>query len=180
MKKTLILAATSLAAFGLPVPASAQHGHFIVAQSGYGVTAFGVGARIGPERTLWTGESWRVDHDWKFRIARWGSHRAESRAKSLWDFGAYQSLRILPLATGTFVPFAEGALGMHVLTHARIGDRAISTAFQFGQHLAVGARFGERHAYSLAVRAEHVSNANIKRPNDGVSFFGFEFQYDWR
>jgi lipid A 3-O-deacylase len=164
---------------GVPC-ALAEQAHFVQAQHGYGVTAFAVGARIGDGRILWERRGWRLEQDWKARIGRWASHREHSRAPSLWEVAAYPSLRFACTDAQGLAPFAEGGIGVHLLTHTRVGDRNMSTAFQFGEHMAVGARFGKEFAYSLAARAEHVSNANIKKPNDGVSFYGIELQYRWR
>ena len=175
MLRALIAAALA----GAPVGAAAEVVPFLHAQQGYGVTVWGVGARIGPERTLWKGGAWRIDHDFNVRLSRWLSHREQRRAFALWEVGAWNTLRFLA-PRPDYTPFAEAGLAMHLLTHTRIGDRALGTAFQFGQHVALGVRFGPGQAYTIAARMEHVSNADIKKPNDGVSMAGFEFRYAWR
>jgi len=163
-----------------PAASGAQNAIFTQVQHGYGVTSYAVGARVAPERVLRQWRSSRLEQDWNVRLARWGAHRANSRARSLWDVAAYPTLRWIAVDRRAPVPFLEGGLGAHLMSRTRIGDRNISTAFQFGEHIAVGMRFGPDGAHALAFRAEHVSNAGIRKPNDGVSFYGIELQYGWR
>ena len=41
-------------------------------------------------------------------------------------------------------PYVEAGIGLHLLSHSSIGDKRLSTAFQFGDHLGVGYRFGAK------------------------------------
>jgi lipid A 3-O-deacylase len=80
---------------------------------------------------------------------------------------------------GAVTPFVQGGLGVHLVSHASIGDRRLGTSFHFGQQVIFGIRFGQGRRHSLAARAEHVSNGDLKDPNDGVSFYGLEYRYGW-
>ena len=53
----------------------------------------------------------------------------------------------------------------------------MSTAFQFGNHIGVGYRFGAKGSYDLGYRFQHLSNASIKRPNAGINFNQVRLQY---
>ena len=65
--------------------------------------------------------------------------------------------------------FIEGGIGLNLIGPTyRAGRKRFSTAFNFGDHLAVGRQFGERH--ELALRVQHFSNAGIKQPNPGEDF----------
>ena len=68
--------------------------------------------------------------------------------------------------------FVEGGLGVHLLSHTRINnDRIFSTAFQFGEQIGVGVSwFGQKNEYELVLYGQHVSNANIKLPNWGLTY----------
>jgi len=67
--------------------------------------------------------------------------------------------------------FLEGGIGIRLLSDATLyDDRHFSTAFQFGELLGVGVRFGPSQIYEVGMRIEHISNGGIKEPNDGVSF----------
>jgi hypothetical protein len=76
--------------------------------------------------------------------------------------------------------FLEGGIGFHLLSGTQIDDqRALSTAFQFGEFAGLGVQYGDRRQYTLSVRVHHVSTGGIKRPNDGLTYtmlsFGFRF-----
>jgi lipid A 3-O-deacylase PagL len=43
----------------------------------------------------------------------------------------------------------------------------------------VGLRFGARQALEFGVRIQHMSNADIKEPNDGVTFASLRFAAHW-
>ncbi|MBJ9974133.1 acyloxyacyl hydrolase [Pseudomonas sp. S75] len=50
-----------------------------------------------------------------------------------------------------------------------------STAFQFTQALGLGYRFGRGAAYEVSLRAQHVSNGRIKKPNPGEDLVRLRF-----
>ena len=63
-------------------------------------------------------------------------------------------------------PYAEAGIGTHLFSNTKLGNRDFSTAFQFGSIVGVGVGFGERGQYELSYRFQHLSNADIKKPND--------------
>ena len=68
-------------------------------------------------------------------------------------------------------PFVEGGVGAHLLSHTQLqGGPRLGTAFQFGEWIGTGIRLGPAGAWELALRIEHMSNADIKLPNDGITF----------
>jgi opacity protein-like surface antigen len=64
-------------------------------------------------------------------------------------------------------PYAEAGIGTHLISETRLGRRNLSTAFQFGSLVGLGVGFGDRGQYELSYRFQHISNADIKQPNDG-------------
>ena len=74
-------------------------------------------------------------------------------------------------------PYFEGGIGAHLLSRTQIGDKRLSTKFQFGDHLGLGYRFGAKGAWDLGYRFQHLSNGGIKRPNDGINFHQVRLQY---
>ena len=77
-------------------------------------------------------------------------------------------------------PYAEVGVGAHLLSRTQLrGGPSLGTAFQFGEWLGAGMRFGAGRALELGLRIEHLSNAGIKLPNDGLTFvaarFGWQF-----
>lgn len=76
--------------------------------------------------------------------------------------------------------YAEAGIGAHYLSRTSIGGRRFSTRFQFGDHLGFGYRFGAKGAYDLSYRFQHLSNADIKKPNAGIDFHQIRLQYWFR
>jgi hypothetical protein len=74
-------------------------------------------------------------------------------------------------------PYAELGIGAHVLSRTSLGGKRFSTMFQFGDHVGVGYRFGAKGAFDLSYRYQHLSNASIKRPNNGINFNQIRLQY---
>lgn len=72
--------------------------------------------------------------------------------------------------------FVEGGIGLNVLTPLyRRGDKRFSTAFNFGDHLAVGKRFGAQQEHEVALRLQHFSNGGIEHPNPGENFLQLRY-----
>jgi lipid A 3-O-deacylase len=75
--------------------------------------------------------------------------------------------------------FVEAGVGLNfVATRYRAGDRRFSTRLNFGDHIALGLRFGERRQHELQLRVEHFSNAGLRKPNPGEDFG--QVRYVWR
>jgi lipid A 3-O-deacylase len=75
--------------------------------------------------------------------------------------------------------FAEAGIGANVLLPVyRSSDKSFSTAFNVGDHLAVGRAFGASGRHELALRVQHFSKAGIKHPNPGENFV--QLRHSWR
>jgi len=96
---------------------------------------------------------------------------------SLFALGVYPVLRLDLQPMGGVVPYIEGAIGFNLLSHTWIENRRLSTAFQFGEFVGVGVSFGDKLQFDLGARYQHISNADIKRPNDGLTYPSIVFQY---
>jgi hypothetical protein len=110
-------------------------------------------------------------------VSYWRGTQEPNAHRSLWDFGLMPVLRWS--APGTASPrfFAEAGVGVHMLTAVRINNnRIFSTAFQFGEQAGVGLAFGPDDRYELGAYVQHVSNARIKEPNDGLTYVGVLFR----
>ena len=109
-------------------------------------------------------------------IGQWRtSGRAEDRTFT--QFGVTPMLRFYPTAieSGWFV---EGGIGANIISPLyQNGDKHFSTAFNFGDRLGVGRRFGEREAHELSLRVEHFSNCRTKEPNPGENFIELRYAY---
>jgi len=121
--------------------------------------------------------NWHLSGYWDLALGYWDQDGAVAPGEhsSLADIGLTPVLRWQRNdMTGVYV---EAGIGLHLLSHSSIGGRRMSTAFQFGDHIGVGYRFGARQAYDLSYRFQHMSNASIKRPNPGINFNQIRLQY---
>ncbi len=127
-------------------------------------------------------KTWPVDPDWSLSLRRtagvalWHASDAESN-RSLVDFRAYPVLRLdLAPSQDSFrtskAAWAERA-DAHVDRGAVNSARRSSSANSSG----LGVAFGDKREFDIGVRYQHISNADIKQPNDGLTFGSMVFQY---
>ena len=127
---------------------------------------------------------WSFDNDWslslygKGKVALWQGREHDAENRHVVDFGAYPVLHLERSTAGQVSPYFEASVGVNLLSKTQINDnRKFSTAFQFGEFLGGGVAFGEKRQYELGLRVQHVSNGNIKFPNDGLTYGSLVFQY---
>jgi hypothetical protein len=109
-------------------------------------------------------------------VSRWQSHGGRpSETAALTQVALVPVLRYR-FDAGRSPWFAEGGIGATFTSSIyREGDVQFSTSFNFGDHVGVGYSFGAGWKNEVALRAEHFSNAGIKRPNPGKSFIELRF-----
>jgi lipid A 3-O-deacylase len=73
--------------------------------------------------------------------------------------------------------YVEGGIGAHLLSHSQLGDRRFSTLVQFGTHVGIGIRFGDKGRFDVSYRHQHLSNGGIKEPNNGIDFDQIRVRY---
>lgn len=132
---------------------------------------------IGVLRNLpvsWLGE--RAKLYGELSLSRW-----EARPHSPTDTGTLVQLGLKPvlryvLIRGSVPTFAEFGIGLTVTSEVyRKSERKFSSAFNFGDHLAIGWAFGARREHEVVLRIEHFSNGNIRMPNPGENFREFRY-----
>jgi hypothetical protein len=107
------------------------------------------------------------------QVAYWHGQQRPTAYESLWDTSLTPVLRWLSPDVAEARWFIEAGVGAHVLSATRINnDRVFSTAFQFGESAGAGVAFGDHHRYEVGVYVQHVSNARLKEPNNGLTFVG--------
>lgn len=90
---------------------------------------------------------------------------------SMWQISAIPIMRWWP--TQGF--FLEAGVGPTLLNRTEFAGHDLSTQFQFGSYLGVGALINDRH--HIGVHYSHYSNANIKKPNPGLNVIQFAYTY---
>lgn len=109
---------------------------------------------------------------WEVSIGRWESHRdGPTSSAFVTQAGITPVLRYEPADDAAASWFVEAGIGANLVVPLyESGAKRFSTRFNFGNHLAVGRRFGARRGHELALRLQHFSNAGIRRPNPGENF----------
>lgn len=122
----------------------------------------------------------RLSLYWEASLGRWRGEGADGRRGNAWitQFGLTPVLRWQTAAAGQ-AWFVEGGIGANLLLPVyRSGGKSFSTHFNFGDHLALGRRFGAAGEHELALRLQHFSNGGIRHPNPGENFL--QLRYAWR
>jgi len=121
----------------------------------------------------------RASGYWESSIGQWRTDKpAGGRSTALvTQIGLTPVLRLSPSAWRRGW-FAELGIGANVLFPVyRNDEKAFSTAFNFGDHIAVGRRFGQELRQETSIRFQHFSNAGIKHPNPGENFIQLRYAY---
>jgi len=114
---------------------------------------------------------WRLSGYWEAEAGQWRSTSAAGKRRRFTDIGFTPVFRFEQQALSAVAPYLEAGIGAHFISpEFNNADRRFSTVFQFGDHLGIGARFGERHQFDLGYRFQHLSNGSIKQPNPGINF----------
>ena len=130
------------------------------------------------EWDLWGG---RVGGYWELSVSRWSYPTRDGRRDAwLGQFGVTPTFRYR-LAEGTSPWFVEAGVGASATTTLYETQRKrFSSSFNFATRIGVGRNFGESGQHELSLRAEHFSNAGIKRPNPGEDFAQLRYSYRFR
>ena len=134
------------------------------------------------ERTWLNDGAWYVGGYWDAELAYMESDHKNSENDNLFDLGltpVFRMQRDATLSSGVS-PYAEVGIGPHLISETRLGKQQYSTAFQFGSLIGFGLGFGDKGQYELSYRFQHISNADIKTPNNGINLhilrLGYSFQ----
>lgn len=107
-------------------------------------------------------------------VGRWHTE-GQRGGTTAWptQLGATPVLRLYPSRAPNW--FAEVGVGPnYIVPIFHSGEKRFSTEFNFGDHAAVGRRFG---ASEVSLRIEHFSNAGISHPNPGENFFQVRYAH---
>lgn len=111
----------------------------------------------------------RLDLVGELGVSYWKA--AGSRSPDAWQLSA------IPLVRWTFHDrfYVEAGVGPTVFTRTTVAGERISSAFQFGDQIGVGAYLSNNSR--LGLRFAHFSNAGMKQPNPGLGVFELTYTY---
>jgi lipid A 3-O-deacylase len=130
-----------------------------------------LGAQWNWSKKWFADRPWQLGAYWDLQVGHWTAQ------EGITDIGFTPVFR-LQHAYPTGTAYIEGAVGFHLLSNQRISaHRFFSTRFQYGDHIGVGTRFGDRRRYDVSLRLQHLSNGGLEHPNPGINFFQARLQY---
>lgn len=143
----------------------------IFAQAGRAsaTTTFTLGLQWDWNRSWHVGERGLVSGDTEASIGHWRADEGGGSAV-VTQVGFTPTFRYWPggARTGWFY---EGGVGLNVLTPIyRTREKRFSTAFNFGDHIALGYKEQDERGWEWSLRLQHYSNAGIDQPNPGENF----------
>lgn len=136
-------------------------------------------AKIGRIGAIWNWNrswlndgAWHVTGYWDVSIAQWHGEKPGDNNQTVTDIGIMPVFRYAPKDTTGIAPYLEGGiLGLHLISPTYLySNRRFSTAFQFGHIIGFGISLGAQRQFEIGYRYQHVSNADIKLPNNGMDF----------
>ena len=140
---------------------------------------FRIGFQNRWERSWFHGGAWYLSGYWDAEFAYMESDIGSDN--DLLDLSITPMLRYqrdASLSSGA-VPYAEAGIGAHLISDTKLGERDLRTALQFGSVVGIGMGFGGRGQYELSYRFQHISNADIKKPNDGLDLHLLRLGYNF-
>ena len=160
---------------------------FIEYGSGNSAKMARIGAGWDWKQQWFTDGDWLLTGSWEASLGSWqgqqswgwlnGQYRAPDN-RTITDIGVTPVFRLQQKSLSGVAPYLEGAVGFHLISPTTIYfNKNFSSAFQFGDHVGAGMRFGQQYQYDLAFRYQHLSNGSIKKPNDGINFSQVHFSY---
>jgi hypothetical protein len=122
--------------------------------------------------------SWCMHVSMEAAIGQWNTYTAGNENFKLMEYMFTPVIRVQERFPSSISFFVEAAVGLHLLSNAFLrGPRKFGSAFQFGDHAGIGIRFGKDQRYELSYRIQHLSNAGITKPNEGMNFSEIYFGY---
>lgn len=114
----------------------------------------------------------RIDLTGEFGASYWWADGGRYR-QNVWQLNAIPMFRWW--TGGNF--YIEAGVGATLFNHTTFGDKNISTAFQFGDHIGAGFQIDKNSRIGL--RISHFSNASIKKPNPGLDLVQLTYLYQF-
>jgi lipid A 3-O-deacylase len=163
--------------WALAAPSHAIDGVSVEGGRGDGTDMFRVGVQWDWNKRWMQGQQWHLGGYWDLAAGYWHRSSLPGFNEDLFDVGLTPVFRIQ--RNDLRGPYLEAGIGFHFLSRTSLGDKRFSTSFQFGDHIGAGLRFGAKGQYDFGYRFQHLSNAGIKRPNNGINFHQVRFQYHY-
>lgn len=178
----LLTAAICLAGSSPLSQAADRAGLSVAAANGQSdTTTLRVGLHSYWDKSWWQTQKWQVSGYWEAQLGYWDSDKGGAKHNNLAEIALTPVFRLEQInpTAGNWSPYIEAGIGLHLLSNTSIGDQNLSSVVQFGSLAGMGFRFGEASRYQLGYRFQHVSNASLKQPNDGMNLNEIRLAIDY-
>ena len=142
-------------------------------------SVFRLGLQNNWERSWFNGGAWYLNGYWDVTLAYMESDIDHTDLVDVGLTPVFRLQRDAELSSGV-TPFAEAGVGAHLVSDTELGRHDLSSTFLFGSQIGVGLGFGNSGQYQLSYRFQHLSNADIETPNDGIELHLLRFAYAFR
>jgi lipid A 3-O-deacylase len=146
------------------------------------VKLYRVGLQWDWKKQWFSTGNWSLGGYWDLSLGYWDNRTiAPLRTNdSITDIGFTPVFRFQQNNPKGLSPYVEAAVGLHFLSATSVStERRFGTSFQFGDHIGAGLRFGDKGQFDVGYRYQHLSNAGIKDPNQGINFHQVRLQYNF-
>ena len=125
---------------------------------------------------------WHIGGYWDLSMGYWDNkspyQTAGRNSANLEEIGFTPTFRLQQNTISGIAPYGELAVGFHFLSQTYVGaQRVFGSCFPFGDHIGGGIRFGDKGQYDVGYKYQHLSNAGIKQPNQGINYHILRLQY---
>jgi lipid A 3-O-deacylase len=142
------------------------------------VKLYRIGAQWDWKKRWFDTGNWHLGGYWDLSLGYWDNDSVAKTHSSITEIGLTPVFRFQSNNTSGVSPYLEAAIGFHFLSATSVSpERNFGSSFQFGDHLGAGLRFGDKGRYDVSYRYQHLSNAGIKDPNQGINFHQLRLQY---
>ena len=133
-----------------------------------GLKAYQVGVQKLWAKKWFEHEKFYLSGYWDVQAGYVKANANPGENKSLYQIAVLPSLRFNIALSNTVAWYLDAGIGPGIISKTSLGNRQMSTAFQFYNQVGTGLRFGTKQVFDLGVYYVHLSNASIKRPNTGM------------
>ncbi|MGZ5195058.1 MAG: acyloxyacyl hydrolase [Ramlibacter sp.] len=173
-QRLLVVAWASACAGGLHAAQWQPRGAFIEGGSAAHGTYSATAGLVWPWNWQDTWHNAQVSGITEAYLSEWSARGIDER-RSFTQVGVLPLVRIR-FRGGASPWFVEGGIGASVTSPVyRTATKAFSTSFNFVDVVGIGRSLDARHSQELSLRLQHISNADIKKPNPGENFLQLRY-----
>lgn len=174
--RRIALSSILLAGLAASGPSFAIDGYFVDAGGNNRLQSLKLGMIRQWQEQWLRRDHWHVTGYWEAALAY--LHSDGPASKTVAEVSVTPIFRFRPDASGGVQPYLDAGVGLHLLSTSKIdANHDLGTALQFGPLLGLGVTFGDKSQFDVGYRFQHISNAGLTTPNDGLNLHEVRLTY---